>query len=285
MSNTIFTNVSEIEIRSKGVSEISNSQGEVIWRKTPLPEPYALKFEVDKPSTIELYTSIGSVANAEYSFSKTGPWTRLYGNPIMIPKNVVYVRGNNPNGFNINGSNQIVVDPINSADKISVKVSGNILSLLGENITDIQGDGCFRELFEYTKITDASELILANNVTEDCYYRMFYDSMLEIPPELPATILKNACYYWMFSKSKITKTPVLHANSIVTNAYRQMFENCANLSEVRCYATSLGGAMDTNKYRWLYGVAATGIFYKKRGVTWPSGANGIPTGWTVIEED
>ena len=33
---------------------------------------------------------------------------------------------------------------------------------------------------------------------------------------------------------------------------------------------------------WLSGVAAEGTFYKAARVSyWPSGANGIPVGWTV----
>jgi len=32
------------------------------------------------------------------------------------------------------------------------------------------------------------------------------------------------------------------------------------------------------------GVATTGTFTKASGATWPEGANGIPSGWTVNEQ-
>jgi hypothetical protein len=35
---------------------------------------------------------------------------------------------------------------------------------------------------------------------------------------------------------------------------------------------------------WVSGVASSGNFYKKSGVTIPSGVSGIPSGWTVVDE-
>lgn len=33
---------------------------------------------------------------------------------------------------------------------------------------------------------------------------------------------------------------------------------------------------------WVEGVSSTGTFEKKAGATLPTGNNGIPSGWTVI---
>ena len=35
---------------------------------------------------------------------------------------------------------------------------------------------------------------------------------------------------------------------------------------------------------WVKSVAATGTFIKDENTTWPTGLNGIPTGWTVYND-
>lgn len=78
---------------------------------------------------------------------------------------------------------------------------------------------------------------------------------LTIAPELPATVLPQGCY-------------------------RSMFSDCDNLSTVTCLATNISAIDCTNS--WLYGVAATGTFTAVAGVTWSTGASGIPSGWTKV---
>ena len=60
----------------------------------------------------------------------------------------------------------------------------------------------------------------------------------------------------------------------------QMFYNCTSLSYVKCLATDISA---TNSHRnWLRNVSATGTFVKAASMNdWPSGYNGIPSGWTV----
>lgn len=147
----------------------------------------------------------------------------------------------------------------------TVKIGGNILSLVyGEQFvgkTTFKENGAyqFAELFvNNTAIVDASELSLhMTSLTEHCYQSMFY-----------------GC-------TNLIKGPTLPATTLAANSYRQMFFNCNNLNNIKCLATNLS-ANDclTN---WMYGVSNTGTFYKKSGVTWPTGINGIPTGWTVVD--
>ena len=59
-----------------------------------------------------------------------------------------------------------------------------------------------------------------------------------------------------------------------------MFKGCTNLNYVKCLATSGSFKYASN---WLSGVAATGTFYKAKGVSWNRDGSGIPTGWTVEE--
>lgn len=89
-----------------------------------------------------------------------------------------------------------------------------------------------------------------------CFYRLFIgDEKLAVAPDLPATTLKASCY-------------------------QEMFFNCSNLSYVQCMATSIAASDCVSN--WLQGVASAGTFVKDaRMNAWPSGASGIPAGWTV----
>ena len=60
-----------------------------------------------------------------------------------------------------------------------------------------------------------------------------------------------------------------------------MFIVCPKLNYVKCLATS--GINQNNSTTSFIGGASTGTFVKKAGVTWPTGTNGIPSGWTVEE--
>lgn len=100
---------------------------------------------------------------------------------------------------------------------------------------------------------------------------------------LPATTLSDCCYFSMFREcTNLTKAPDLPAETLATNCYRDMFNGCSNLKSIKCLATT--NISETNCNYWLNGVAANGTFIKAAGATWPTGASGIPEGWTVIEE-
>ena len=111
---------------------------------------------------------------------------------------------------------------------------------------------------------------------------MFYGcTSLTTAPELPATTLANNCYESMFRGCiKLTSAPVLPATTLVYWCYNNMFRDCKNLNYIKCLATDIS-ATDCI-YNWVDGVASTGTFVKNPNMTsWPTGVNGIPTGWTV----
>lgn len=60
-----------------------------------------------------------------------------------------------------------------------------------------------------------------------------------------------------------------------------MFRGCTNLRYIKCTTDYDAKGFET----WVTGVATEGTFVKKRGVEWPTGVNGIPTGWAVEEVD
>jgi len=147
-------------------------------------------------------------------------------------------------------------------------VSGNITALWGrygtlDNTIPEPEDGMLhhmRYLFysESASVSDASNLILADNTTAHCYDNMFSGcTSLAQAPTLPAPTLTDSCYY-------------------------EMFCGCTSLNAVHCAATDISADDCTSD--WLYGVSASGDFYGRSVAGWSQGESGIPSGWTVHEE-
>ena len=107
---------------------------------------------------------------------------------------------------------------------------------------------------------------------------------LETVPEdfLPATTLAESCYRGMFQQTAITKAPLLLVETLSWNdCYRYMFYGCKKLAYIKCLAKNPDTTYTQNFTGG--GVASSGTFVKNAAMTttWPTGANGIPSGWTV----
>lgn len=193
----------------------------------------------------------------------------------------------------------------------NVKVYGNIMSMIvGDNFhtaNTFSATYVFRSFISFSGVTDAENLILpATALSEGCYLGLLADTKITIAPklpatslakscywniflrcanlvtptELPATTLKESCYRAMYYGTKITTAPDLPATTMVTNCYYQMFDHCSNLNYIKCLATSTNSSWTTN---WVRGVSASGTFIKTASMTsWTTGVNGIPSGWTVV---
>lgn len=170
-------------------------------------------------------------------------------------------------------------------------LKGNCMSILfgdnGINEFSLSGkDHALRKLFyQCTKLIDASKLVLqATTLSSNCYVNMFSNcSSLIIAPKLQATVLTEGCYGRMFQDCiSLTKAPDLLATKVGYKSYGYMFNGCSNLN----YIKMLGlGITSNHTDQWVGGVAASGTFVKNKDATWNvTGANGIPEGWTVIEE-
>lgn len=104
------------------------------------------------------------------------------------------------------------------------------------------------------------------------------NSMTTAPAILPATKLWNYCYYNMFYNcTALTTAPELPATTLADCCYQQMFYGCTKLNKVTTYAQDISAYNCLSN--WLNNVSATGDFYNLGGVSYPSGASGIPTGW------
>ena len=128
----------------------------------------------------------------------------------------------------------------------------------------------------------------ATALTYYCYHGMFSGcTSLANAPALPATTLAIGCYSSMFNGcTSLTKAPALPATTLAQYCYSNMFKGCGSLNEVRCKMPSSYSSSQISSYasNWLFGVAQTGTFYTNADANWPSGASGIPEGWTRVNE-
>ena len=130
-----------------------------------------------------------------------------------------------------------------------------------------------------TSLTQAPELP-ATTLAEYCYAEMFYGcTSLTSAPSLPATTLAQDCYYNMFRGcTSLTQAPELPATNVPSEAYCQMFWGCSSLSFIKCLGIYRHGDATMS---WVPDVAENGTFIKHPDASWPTGASGIPEGWTV----
>ena len=145
-------------------------------------------------------------------------------------------------------------------------------------------NACYQAMFVGCTSLTAAPSLPATTLENACYLHMFVGcTSLTAAPALPATTLASSCYWGMFNDcSSLTAAPALPATTLVIGCYLEMFQNCSSLSQIKCYAVTIAsGSVD----QWVDGVSSVGNFVKKRGVEWPTGISGIPTGWTVEEID
>ena len=150
---------------------------------------------------------------------------------------------------------------------------------------------CFYQLFASCASLTKAPALPATRLNDFCYSTMFAGcTSLKEAPELPATYCYNKCYNNMFSGcTSLTKAPELAATTLNSGCYYNMFSGCSSLNEVRCQMPSSYSAEDIPKYTgsgmydaWLYNVSSTGTFYTNADANWPSGAGGVPAGWTRV---
>ena len=149
---------------------------------------------------------------------------------------------------------------------------------------------CYAHMFQgCTSLTKAPELP-ATTMADNCYEGMFYGctALTTAPNILPATTLALYCYSEMFSGCiSLTTAPILPATTLEEEGcYQGMFYGCLNLNYIKAMFTTMRQDSESGEYictrGWLRNVASTGTFVKNSAAQWNvSGADGIPTGWTV----
>lgn len=138
----------------------------------------------------------------------------------------------------------------------------------------------YANMFENcTSLLQAPELP-ALTLTDSSYYRMFRGcSSLNYSPTLPATTAIHNSYSGMFNGcSSLVEAPELMVTTLHHNDPAQgMFSNCILLNKVIVHVPTWSETQFSN---WLNNVSPTGDFYNLGGATIPTGASGIPVGWT-----
>lgn len=203
--------------------------------------------EPNRNNTYIGFEIIGSLPNIslEYSLNNTKdfkPFT--FGSYVTANTGQkVYFRGNN-NSFTKDTSNY--VHALKDVDGYSIKVGGNIMSLLNKKceLNDLTGyNNAFLGLFHNfgLNLTSIMNLKLpATTLATDCYNQMFsYCSGLTTLPSnlLPATKLASQCYYYMFYNctglkvhsfkirptNTLFRVPASGAGTTASNALYNMF--------------------------------------------------------------
>lgn len=140
---------------------------------------------------------------------------------------------------------------------------------------------CYNKMFLNCTSLTTAPVLSATKLTESCYANMFDGcTSLTTVPALPATTLANYCYSATFyGCTSLVNVPELPATTLANGCYWSIFENCNKVNNITIKATDIS-VTDCLK-NWVKGVSGTGTIHIKNGVNYPTGVNGIPTGWTV----
>jgi hypothetical protein len=324
-------NISKLCVGDSEVSKVYLGDTEV-YSSGPAPEPaysaMPLTFDIISAGTIVWYTQQNPKV-IEYKIND-GSWTSITSSTetsISVQDgDKVQFRGyNDTYGVPSNDpSCSTFIGSGNTQSTAIFNIYGNVMSLIdGDNYQGLQFTNdnigafvglfnCFGATTNNKSLISAENLILPDNVVENCYRGMFMRSKgLTTPPVLPATTLANSCYNRMFAICyELTTAPVLPATALTTECYRQMFNDCrkierapelpaatladscyyqmftgcTSLDYIKCLATDISASNCT--YQWVKGVrnVSTCTFVKKTGSTWSSGDSGILSNWIIEEE-
>lgn len=232
---------------------------DVVWPTIP-PEPVysamPLTFEIISAGTIT-YTHNFPIPKPIYYRKNEGSWTIIQNNnngatTINVEEgDIVEFKGNN----DTYAQSHTIYDTFSGSTAI-FNAYGNIMSLVYGDVltggTSLSAYAFFN-LFAYTKITSAENLIL------------------------PAQTLSSYSYGGLFEYcTRLLTGPELPANSVQSTSYGFMFMGCSHLTYIKCTMPTA-----VEQQSWVQGVGTTGTFIKHPDATWPTGRDGVPEGWTV----
>ena len=178
--------------------------------------------------------------------------------------------------------------PLNafSGNTIQFNLSGNIESLeygddfIGKTASTITFGYLFKDS---SGLLDASKLVLSAKIIKS-YRGLFQDcTNLVTTPVFCANEITGEGYRNMFSGcTRITRVEIPNFTTTRKDELSDMFKGCSSLVYIKCLYSNPSSLSSASG--WVSGVAETGTFVKKAGANWKTGSNGIPSGWTVIEE-
>ena len=82
------------------------------------------------------------------------------------------------------------------------------------------------------------------------------------------------------------ESAVLPSETLSNRSYYRMFSGCTSLKyiELNALTGNTGSTSDSSFYQWVGGVPTGGTIVKRCELNLPSGSNGIPNGWTVVDD-
>lgn len=256
----------------------------------------------------------------QYSVDYGDTWIPYTAQFTLNANAVAWIKGNRTNYKNAGTDTWETPanKPIFDANK-KCYISGNIMSLLAdkEHLSESAFQGAFSKgsgtAVNYIDIHPDNPLILpVTTLASKCYMQMFRNctSLTRAPKfrvegtayrccynmfrectnltdisgiELPAMELSVDCYRELLRKctSLTGAAPKLPAPILVQECYRQMFSEGTKITTITCLATDISALNCLDD--WVANVPSGGTFYKAPGVNYPSGQDGIPASWTVVE--
>lgn len=238
---------------------------DVIWPTTPVYSAMPLTFEIISGGTVVWKSTNSSIARPIQYSKNHGEWVNIPGDTAgtsisVAAGDIISFKGEN-RGYALAEVGTTLKRVRFTGSTSRFKLYGNILSLCYADYEEHTGaldtgGYNFMGMFEGTRVTDASNLIL------------------------PKTLYDDDLRYFFVGCTMLEIGPTIEANATASKCMQAMFSGCTNLNYVTCLATNISGSNSTSN--WLAGVSATGTFVKAASMnSWPSGASGIPNGWTV----
>lgn len=162
------------------------------------------------------------------------------------------------------------------------------------------GSGCYDSMFKNcTSLTVAPKIKSSDtysHVSENgnyCYHNMFCGCVsLVSPPKMMGYDETDQHYHsgigtcdsMFIGCTNLKISPVIRYKTLDSYSCRDMFYGCSSLKLIRCGAKYLTSSATKS---WVYGVSKNGVFIKSttKYMSYMSGPDGIPEGWTVVTKD
>jgi hypothetical protein len=232
---------------------------------------------------------------------------------ITVPSgSKIYFRGNNANGFNQGSSYYRFIFSQN------YNLGGYITSLLAldnfNTITDIPQYSFYNLFFNNQTLLNAKDVITDNiiNVGNSSFYNYFNrctnlitaprfenvttvgnngfqncfedcTSLVTAPTFESVTTVGDSGFSNCFIKctSLVTAPRFENVTTVGNNGFYIIFYNCTSLQVV--YTPNVTTWNTSNFKNWLFNVPPSGVIYKPANLTIPTGTNGVPEGWTIVD--
>lgn len=232
-----------------------------------------------------------TVVTLEYSTDEGATWTEWQedGNNERVmdftSEMKMYIRNTSETttGFTIDSLNNYYF-----LANYDVEAGGNLCYLVSKNPSDGISipDYAFYNLMSnsgFNSHLKSAPDVIAYVAGKHSLHCTFKDCTALInPPSVSIErVDEHSCEETFRGCTSLVSTPELKPLVLSDSSYYRMFHGCSSLKKVVTKMTDISG---TNcLYQWLRDVAATGEFYCPSSLVIPSGASGIPSGWTRIE--